>query len=72
MTGHDVLSKVESGVRMAKPNGGPIPCPDPYYDIMLQCWKEMAATRPTFAFLHDFFDNYFVTSEESHREVGFD
>jgi hypothetical protein len=26
MTGHDVLSKVESGVRMAKPNGGPLPC----------------------------------------------
>lgn len=72
MTGHDVLTKVESGVRMAKPNGGPIPCPDPYYDIMLQCWKKLAETRPTFAFLHDFFDNYFVTAEGSYREAGCD
>lgn len=72
MTGHDVLSKVESGVRMAKPTGGPIPCPDPYYDIMLQCWKKLAETRPTFAFLHDFFDNYFVTAEGSYREASCD
>ena len=72
MTGHDVLSKVESGVRMAKPTGGPLTCPDPYYDIMLQCWKKKAETRPTFAFLQDFFDNYFVTAEGAYKEAGCD
>lgn len=63
MNGHEVLSKVEKGYRMPKPTGGIIPCPDPYYDIMLQCWKRNADSRPTFEYLRDFFDNYFVSSE---------
>lgn len=63
MNGHEVLSKVEKGYRMPKPTGGSLPCPDPYYDIMLQCWKRNADSRPTFEYLRDFFDNYFVSSE---------
>ncbi|XP_061180887.1 tyrosine-protein kinase SRK2-like [Saccostrea echinata] len=63
MNGHEVLSKVEKGYRMPKPTGGTVPCPDPYYDIMLQCWKRNADSRPTFEYLRDFFDNYFVSSE---------
>ncbi|XP_052103351.1 tyrosine-protein kinase STK-like isoform X2 [Mytilus californianus] len=70
--GDDLMSEVDSGLRMSKPTEGPIPCPDPYYDIMLQCWKKLAETRPTFAFLHGYFDNYFATVEESYREATCD
>ena len=69
MNGHEVLNRVEKGFRMPKPTGGPVPCPDPYYDIMLKCWNRVADSRPTFAYLQDFFNNYIVNVEGEYRAM---
>ncbi|XP_053394693.1 tyrosine-protein kinase SRK2-like [Mercenaria mercenaria] len=69
MNGHEVLNRVEKGFRMQKPTGGPVPCPDPYYEIMLKCWNRVADSRPTFAYLQDFFNNYMVNVEGEYRAM---
>ncbi|XP_045158786.2 tyrosine-protein kinase SRK2-like [Mercenaria mercenaria] len=60
MNGHETLNRVNEGFRMQKPIGGPVLCPDPYYDIMLKCCNRAAGRRPSFAYLKDFFNNYMV------------
>ena len=67
MAGHDVLTQIDGGYRMEKPKGGAVECPDPYYDIMLDCWKRNPETRPTFEFLQDFFDNYLISAEKEYE-----
>ena len=47
MTNGEVLAKVEQGYRMPPPPG----CPDPLYQIMMDCWKQDPDERPTFAHL---------------------
>lgn len=68
MNGHEVLNKVEKGYRMQKPSGGPVPCPDAYYEIMLKCWNRVPESRPTFAYLEEFFNDFLVESEGQYRE----
>ena len=70
MNGHEVLTKVEQGYRMPPVNQGPIICPEPYYDIQLKCWNKVAETRPTFSFLQQYFDDYFVSAENSYRDAS--
>ncbi|XP_053390602.1 tyrosine-protein kinase SRK3-like [Mercenaria mercenaria] len=60
MNGHETLNRVDKGFRMQKPIEGSVPCPDPYYEIMLKCWNKVADSRPTFAYLKDFFKSYTV------------
>ncbi|XP_053394690.1 LOW QUALITY PROTEIN: tyrosine-protein kinase SRK3-like [Mercenaria mercenaria] len=60
MDGLVVLKRLEAGFRMDKPRPYHIPCPDPYYEIMLKCWNRIADSRPTFAFLQDYFYNYMI------------
>ncbi|XP_053390610.1 tyrosine-protein kinase SRK2-like [Mercenaria mercenaria] len=64
MNGLVVLKRLEAGFRMDKPEPYYIPCPDPYYEIMLKCWNSIADSRPTFAFLQDYFNNYMIYAEE--------
>ncbi|XP_076440882.1 tyrosine-protein kinase yes-like [Babylonia areolata] len=64
----DILQKVDRGYRMGNPSGGNIMCPDPVYDIMMQCWRHDPAQRPTFEFLKEYFEDYQVSSEEPYRE----
>ncbi len=59
MSNQEVLSQVERGFRMAKPDY----CPDSLYDIMLTCWAHNPDARPTFEHLANFFEDYFVASE---------
>ena len=47
MTNGEVLQRVESGYRMPCPPN----TPKSLYQIMLDCWKNSAADRPTFEFL---------------------
>ena len=67
MNGHEVLNRVEKGYRMQKPTGGPFACPDAYYETMTKCWNRIPESRPTFAYLQDFFDNYFIAVEEAYK-----
>lgn len=69
MNGHEVLDRVDKGFRMPKPTGGPVSCPEPYYEIMLKCWNRVADSRPTFEYLHDFFENYGVAAEERYENI---
>ena len=47
MSNAEVTEKVETGYRMPCPSG----CPQQLYEIMLECWSDDAASRPTFATL---------------------
>ena len=49
MTNDEVLVQVKRGYHMPQPPG----CPDPLYQIMLQCWKTDPKERPTFEHLKD-------------------
>lgn len=54
---------MELGYRMPMPKN----CPDHIYtDIMLRLWDKQPEKRPTFAFLHSFFDDYFVSAQPNY------
>ena len=44
MSNAEVMEKVEKGYRMPHP----LDCPQKLYEIMLECWRDDAASRPTF------------------------
>ena len=50
-TGGEVISFIEQGERLEKPQH----CPDHTYDIMLKCWHIDPVHRPTFEQLHTIF-----------------
>ena len=56
MTNGEVLAKVEQGYRMPPPTG----CPEPLYQIMMDCWKQDPDERPTFECLKFRLEDYFV------------
>ena len=68
MTGSEVLQRVEQGYRMQKPSSDRFVCTDVLYDMMLKCWDRSPESRPTFAFLYSFFDDYFVSAEPHYKE----
>ena len=64
-----VLTEVDRGYRMPKPQGREgFECPDSLYEIMLMCWHRQPEKRPTFEYLHSTFEDYFVATEGSYRE----
>ena len=65
MTNGDVLMKVERGYRMSRPTN----CPEQLYDIMMDCWQENPASRPTFETLQWQLED-FVTDDTGHPKVG--
>ncbi|KAH3805975.1 hypothetical protein DPMN_134285 [Dreissena polymorpha] len=70
MSGHEVLNRVEKGLRIPRPTGGPVHCPDIYYEHMFKCWNRSPETRPTFVSLQDFFNNYMVSAEGEFKAMG--
>jgi len=64
MTNPQVLAALEGGYRMPIPQN----CPKPLYDIMLACWHKEPQDRPTFEYLHNTLDDYFVASEPSYED----
>ena len=60
MIGNEVPAQVEQGYRMPPPPG----CPDPLYQIMLDCWKHDANERPTFEYLKFHLEDYFVSAAD--------
>ena len=62
MTNGEVLAQVTQGYHMPQPPG----CPDPLYQIMLECWKTDPEERPTFKYLKDQLEDYFVSTEETY------
>ncbi|XP_068207607.1 tyrosine-protein kinase STK-like [Palaemon carinicauda] len=58
----DYITQVRDGYRMKQPSD----CPDFMYEIMLSCWNKTAHQRPTFEFLHQQLQNFFVYQETSY------
>ena len=59
MIDKQVIEAIVQGYRMPRPMG----CPDKLYDIMLDCWCEEPANRPTFETLHCQLEKFFVTED---------
>lgn len=70
MTGSEVLGKVVQGYRMPMPRLDSANVPASFYDMMLSCWHKNADERPTFRYLYDFYDDYFVSVEPTYKEAG--
>ena len=68
MTGNEVLQRLEKGFRMPQPGRDRFDCPDSLYEIMQKCWDATAENRPTFHYLYDFFDDYFVSAEPNYLQ----
>ncbi|WAR23094.1 FYuncharacterized [Mya arenaria] len=64
MTNREVLNQVESGYRMPRSTK----CSDAMYEIMVKCWDKRPEERPTFEFLFNFFDDYFIATEPNYQE----
>ena len=47
MTNAQVVQALKTGYRMPSPKG----CPEQLYEIMMECWRDDAAARPTFEVL---------------------
>ena len=59
------LVQVDRGYRMPPPPG----CPDPFYQIMMDCWKKDEMERPTFEYLRYRLEDYFVSSEGPYKQM---
>ena len=57
--------KVDRGYRMPPPPG----CPEPFYQIMMDCWKKDEMDRPTFEYLKYRLEDYFVSSEGPYKPI---
>ncbi|OON17893.1 SH2 domain protein [Opisthorchis viverrini] len=65
MNNTETLDQVRSGYRMPRPNG----CPQPIYTMLLRMWDAIPEKRPTFAYLCDFFEDYFITSDTDYKNT---
>ncbi|CAH8863879.1 unnamed protein product [Trichobilharzia szidati] len=63
MNNTETLQQVENGYRMPCP----VNCPSAIYEIMLNTWDAKPERRPTFAFLCNYFEDYFASAELSYR-----
>ena len=61
MTNDKVLAQVTQGYRMPQPPG----CPNPLYQIMLECWKAKPEERPTFENLKHQLENLSMPTKEA-------
>lgn len=66
MSGRDVLQEIQRGYRMPRPLGTTPPCSQPFYDVMVTCWRGRPEERPTFEHLQDTFENWEVASERQY------
>ena len=59
-----VLDMVQKGYRMPCPNG----CPQKLYEIMRQCWRDKAASRPSFELLQYRLEHLCTMKGSAHPE----
>ena len=49
---------------MPKPDTVDSICSDEYYETMLKCWQDNPNERPSFKWLHEYFDGYMKDLDE--------
>ncbi|KAL6096040.1 blk [Pungitius sinensis] len=59
MTNPEVIRSLDQLYRMPCPDG----CPTELYDIMHMCWRQQPEERPTFDFLQNTLNDYFIATE---------
>jgi fyn-related kinase len=64
MTNAQVLEALQQGYRMPRAMG----CPEKLYEIMLDCWREEPANRPTFETLQWQLEEFFTAEDGGYRE----
>lgn len=64
MANKEVLEQVENGYRMPKPRN----CPDSMYEEMRKTWDKIPQNRPTFEYLFNFFDDFFISTEPNYKD----
>lgn len=64
MSNREVLVQISRGYRLPKPN---CDCPNTMYDVMCKCWEQDPDKRPTFEYLHNYFDDFFICNEPKYK-----
>uniref|UniRef100_A0AAQ5YBC9 Tyrosine-protein kinase n=1 Tax=Amphiprion ocellaris TaxID=80972 RepID=A0AAQ5YBC9_AMPOC len=59
MTNPDVIRCLDRFYRMPCPDG----CPQELYDVMMMCWRQKPEDRPTFEFLQNLLNDFFIATE---------
>ncbi|KAM4632895.1 tyrosine-protein kinase Blk [Polymixia lowei] len=59
MTNPEVVRTLDRLYRMPCPDG----CPEELYDLMMMCWKERSEDRPTFDYLQNTLNDFFIATE---------
>ncbi|XP_059212150.1 tyrosine-protein kinase Blk [Centropristis striata] len=59
MTNPEVIRSLDQSYRMPRPDG----CPEELYDIIMMCWRQKADDRPTFEFLQNILNDFFIATE---------
>ncbi|KAM7395484.1 hypothetical protein PAMA_006979 [Pampus argenteus] len=59
MTNPEVIRSLDRSYRMPCPDG----CPKELYEIMMICWKQTPDDRPTFEFLQNILNDFFIATE---------
>ncbi|TKS76063.1 Tyrosine-protein kinase [Collichthys lucidus] len=59
MTNPEVIRSLDRSYRMPRPDG----CPEELYDIMMMCWRQKPENRPTFEFLQNTLNDFFIATE---------
>ncbi|XP_070782315.1 tyrosine-protein kinase Blk isoform X2 [Enoplosus armatus] len=59
MTNPEVIRSLDSSYRMPCPDG----CPEELYDMMMMCWRQRPEDRPTFDFLQNTLNDFFIATE---------
>ena len=62
MRNTQVIDALQAGYRLPCPVG----CPEQLHNIMKDCWKDDASSRPTFESLHWRTEDFYVESEPTH------
>ncbi|XP_069986800.1 tyrosine-protein kinase Src64B [Penaeus vannamei] len=62
---HEVLTSIQQGYRMSKPEF----CPDEIYELMYCCWNITPEDRPTFSFIFNFLQNFDVQRVRGYEEA---
>lgn len=64
MSNSEVMSSVQRGYRMPRPEN----CPTELYDIMNSCWKNKPEDRPTFDYMQSVLDDFYTATESQYQQ----
>jgi len=66
LTDHEVFDAIDSGWRLPLPK----PCPEPFHQVMLQCWTADPSKRPFFPLLIQQIENLLIEMSQMPKSVA--